>query len=187
MASRHQASRSSRPAAVQPAPSYAGFRPSSDASSRAMQANRARDTLPELQLRQALSRLGLRYRLHSSGLPGRPDIVFPRARLAVFCDGDFWHGRRWRALRRALKRRANAAYWIAKIGTNRQRDTRSRRALRRLGWHVVSLWETDIRRDPEHAALVVMAAVDSRLPSSRQEQRRVVRQRRPAVRKGNTA
>lgn len=154
------------------APSFKGLTPSSAASSRAKRANRARDTSPELALRRALWGLGVRYRIHATDLPGRPDIVLRKARVAVFCDGDFWHGRGWRALRLALQRRANASYWIAKIKSNRLRDARSRRALRRLGWHVIALWETDIKRDPEQAARVIKTAVEARLVQAKPGQRR---------------
>jgi len=168
------------------APSFKGLSPSSLASSCAKQANPCRNTRPELSLRRALWKLGLRIRTHATDLPGRPDIVMRRLKIAVFCDGDFWHGRCWPALKRALQQRANPSYWIAKIGTNRQRDTRSRRALRHLGWHVISLWETDIQRDPEQAALVVKAAVDSRF-ETRAKGLRGGTQRRTTPRKGSTA
>src|SRR6516225_4042686 len=80
-------------------PTFKGFTPASKASSRTKQANRATDTGPELLLRHALWALGLHYRKHVTHLPGRPDIVFSRARVVVFCDGDFWHGRNWRRLK----------------------------------------------------------------------------------------
>lgn len=151
------------------APSFSGYRPSSEASSRAKQANPARDTLPELYLRRALWRLGLRYRTHWPKLPGRPDIVFCKAKLAIFCDGDFWHGRNWAQLKSALERRANASYWVAKIAANRARDERTRRAIRRRGWQVMRLWETDIRRDPDliarHLRKVALARVRALGPS----------------------
>ncbi len=144
------------------APSFKGLHPSSPGSSRAKQANRPRDTGPELALRRALLRLNLRFRTYPGDLPGRPDIVMRGLKIAVFCDGDFWHGRHWPILKRALRRRANSTYWIAKIKSNEQRDKVSRRKLRRLGWFVVSLWEGDILRDPERAALMVKSMVDSR-------------------------
>ena len=83
-----------------------------------------------------------------AGLPGRPDLVFSRKRLIVFCDGDFWHGRNWPLLRRALQRRANSTYWTAKILANRNRDRRQNRALRHQGWDVVRVWETDVLARP---------------------------------------
>src|SRR5262249_23591065 len=100
-------------------PSYRGFQPSSEAGSRAMRANRACNTQPELLLREALRAYRVRYRTHEQSMPGRPDLVFRTARLAVFCDGDFWHGHYWARLQVQLARRANADYWIAKISANR--------------------------------------------------------------------
>ena len=101
-----------------------------------------------MQLRKALSKFGLRYRLHVTGLPGRPDVVLPRSRIVVFCDGDFWHGRNWKASRLRLKVGANSKYWISKIGYNIARDKRQTRELERAGWLVIRLWETDILKDP---------------------------------------
>src|SRR5262245_16915381 len=91
-------------------PSFAGLTPASEASSRAKQANRKVDTAPEVLLRHALWRLGLRYRKNVTALPGMPDLVFPRARAVVFCDGDFWHGRDWPHLREKLERGTNGSY-----------------------------------------------------------------------------
>jgi DNA mismatch endonuclease (patch repair protein) len=139
------------------APTFAGLKAASAASSRAKRANRKRDTRHELLLRRTLRKLGVRFRTHDTGLPGCPDIVLRDAHVVVFCDGDFWHGRRWPTLKRALARRANADYWIAKIQANRRRDSQKRRLLRRLGWTVISFWETDIKRNPERAALTVKA------------------------------
>lgn len=128
-------------------PRYSSFKPASEAASRIKQRNRSRDTKAELLLRKELWRRGLRYRLHAPDLPGKPDIVFRSARVVVFCDGDFWHGRRWRQRRDKLGRGANALYWTAKIAANVDRDRRNNRALRAAGWTVVRLWETDILRD----------------------------------------
>ena len=126
-----------------------------------MRANRSRDTRPELLVRGALRAYKLRYRTHESSVPGRPDLVFRSARLAVFCDGDFWHGRHWERLRAQLTRRANANYWIAKIAANRARDVLQRRALRKAGWMVLRVWESAIRRDPDAAARQIATALES--------------------------
>src|SRR5437899_1838735 len=88
-------------------PTFRGLAPASAAASKAKQNNRSSDTLPELALRREFSRIGLRFRKNVASLPGKPDIVFLRARVLVFCDGDFWHGRNWRALRKKLLRGAN--------------------------------------------------------------------------------
>src|SRR3954462_15077122 len=132
-------------------PRFEKFGSSSDAASRAKQANRAKDTKAEVILRRTLWRLGLRYRLHASDLPGKPDIIFRSKRVAVFCDGDFWHGRNWREQRRRLRQGSNGPYWLAKIAANRQRDSRQTAMLRKKGWTVVRLWETDVLKNPEHA------------------------------------
>src|SRR5579885_2179886 len=133
-------------------PSFAGLVPASSSSSRAKQANRKRDTKPELLLRHTLWRMGLRYNTCVTSLPGSPDIVFPRLKLAVFCDGDFWHGRNWPVLHAKLQEGANRQYWVAKIARNRERDAEVDQALQQLGWRVLRLWETDIRKDPRTAA-----------------------------------
>ena len=95
-------------------------------------------------LRRELRRRGLRYRLHSGNLPGRPDIVFLRQRIAVFCDGDFWHGRDLAARLAKLARGHNAEYWVAKVRRNTERDRDQTRALEESGWLVLRFWESDI-------------------------------------------
>ena len=137
-------------------PSFAAFRSSSLAASSVKRRNRGRDTRPELLLRRSLWRLGARYRVHFATLPGRPDVVFTSAKLTVFCDGDFWHGRNWTARRRRLVQGSNAAYWIPKILANRARDRRVTRELGALGWSVVRVWETDVLRHPEAVAKLLM-------------------------------
>src|SRR5437660_12578016 len=97
------------------APSFAALRSTSDLASRVGRGNRARNTKPELLLRRALRKRGVRYELYERGLPGKPDIVLRQCRIAIFCDGDFWHGRRWAERRKELRRRASATYWIAHI------------------------------------------------------------------------
>ncbi|HET8798560.1 MAG TPA: very short patch repair endonuclease [Thermoanaerobaculia bacterium] len=133
-------------------PRYSQFRPASEAASVAKRRNRSRDTRAEMLLRRELWRRGLRYRLHDGSLPGKPDIVFRRARVAVFVDGDFWHGRNWEERRTKLQHGANAAYWIPKIEANIARDRFTTAALKRLGWKVARLWETDVLANPLRAA-----------------------------------
>lgn len=140
-------------------PSFKGLVPVSEASSRIKRANRGRDTIPELLLRRELWRMGLRYRKNVQDLPGRPDLIFVRAKVAVFCDGDFWHGRDWPARRAKLERGANGAYWSAKIARNIERDFRNTTLLQQSGWHVVRVWESDIKQDPYAAACRVRDAV----------------------------
>ena len=144
------------------APSYKGLSAASRTASRIASAGSAkRDTRPEVLLRRALWRTGLRYRVDVGSLPGRPDVAIPAVRLAIFCDGDFWHGR---DLRHRLKKLAvghNAHYWVSKIKSNVDRDRRVDKLLHGLGWEALRLWESDVLADPEHAARAVLRAVRS--------------------------
>jgi DNA mismatch endonuclease (patch repair protein) len=141
-------------------PSFVGLRPASEAASRAKRASsKKRDTTPEVLLRRELWRMGLRYRKNVASLPGKPDIVFRRKRLAIYCDGDFWHGRDWEQLKAQLERRHNAAYWVAKIGRNRERDRENTALLLKAGWRVLRLWETDIKHDVRAAARAIVDLV----------------------------
>ena len=113
-----------------------------------MLGNRGRDTRPELALRQELHRRGHRYRVHVTPLPGvrcKPDLVFGKARVAVFVHGCFWH----RCPTHATTPKANAGFWQNKFDANVARDRRNQQALRAAGWTVVVVWEHD---DPDEAA-----------------------------------
>lgn len=120
-------------------------------TSRIMAAVRGKNTEPELMLRRELHARGLRYRLHAK-LPGRPDIVFPRARLVVFVDGDFWHGHGWRergftSFEAQFANHRDPAKWQAKISRNVARDQEVEGALTADGWRVERVLESAIRRD----------------------------------------
>lgn len=129
-------------------PSYRGLEPSSKAASQAARgASRKTGTRCELTLRRALWHRGLRYRKNVSFLPGKPDIAFIGTRVAVFCDGDFWHGKNWSNRRQKLSRGANPSYWVAKIERNMQRDATNTAALEHMGWRVLRFWESDIQSD----------------------------------------
>ena len=144
-------------------PSFSYLKPASAVSSRVKSRNRRSNTIHEVILRRELWRSGLRYRKNVEDLPGKPDIVFATARVIVFCDGDFWHGRNWRILKSKLRQGANAQYWLAKIASNIQRDKRITKSLQKAGWQVVRLWETDIKRNPTNAAIHIKRIVSSRL------------------------
>lgn len=116
-----------------------------EGTARAMRGNRGKDTKPELTLRQALWKAGLRgYRKNVRKLPGKPDVVFGRAKVAVFVHGCYWH----QCPRCARNRtpRTNAAFWQAKFEGNRERDARDQAALEALGYSVLVLWECEIKR-----------------------------------------
>ena len=134
-------------AKCQRVPRFEQFGASSRQASKALSGSKSSDTGCERLLRSKLWRLGLRFRKNVADLPGKPDVVFPRQRIVVFCDGDFWHGRDWAKRRRKLERGSNAEYWVAKIGSNRARDRRHSRELQKQGWTVLRLWESDILSD----------------------------------------
>jgi DNA mismatch endonuclease (patch repair protein) len=134
------------------APRFNGFTPASPGSSEIKKRNKARNTRAELLLRKEVWRLGLRYRVHVSSLPGKPDLAFAGARLAVFCDGDFWHGRDWEVRRAKLAKGSNAKYWISKIESNISRDAIQSERLCSMGWTVLRFWEGDVLKHPTECA-----------------------------------
>ena len=110
----------------------------------------SKGTKPEIMLRKALWRENLRYRVNYKKLPGKPDIVFTKYKVVVFCDGDFWHGHNWavrgmKSLDEELE--GYSEYWRKKILRNVVRDQENEYELRALGWTVLRIWESDIKRD----------------------------------------
>ncbi|WP_231854368.1 very short patch repair endonuclease [Gluconacetobacter diazotrophicus] len=103
---------------------------------------RSQDTKPEIALRRALHRLGLRFRLGGAGLPGRPDIVLPRHRAAVFVHGCFWH--RHPGCKVASTPKSNTDFWVARFDRNVARDGKVMRELQELGWNVFVIWECEL-------------------------------------------
>lgn len=142
-------------------PRFNAYKSASSSASYAKRQNKRKDTRPELLLRKALWDLGARYRLHTSQLPGKPDIVFPKKRIAIFVDGDFWHGRNWNELEQKLKQRANPDYWIAKIQYNITRDRQQTEALVQQGWTVLRFWETDITLNHKRIAQDIVETIRS--------------------------
>ncbi|MFE1134628.1 very short patch repair endonuclease [Streptomyces mutabilis] len=131
---------------------------SSAASRAVMSANKGRDTKPEKRLRSALHRQGLRYRVGVRPLPGlrrTADVVFTKARVAVFVDGCYWHG----CPEHHRPAKKGAQFWREKIAGNRARDAETNEALNSEGWFVIRVWEHE---DPERAALEVARVVASR-------------------------
>ncbi len=107
---------------------------------------KGKDTGLEMRVRSELHKRGLRFRKHVKELPGKPDIVFSKAKVAVFIDGDFWHGYRFPAWEHKV-----SDFWKTKINENRKRDIKNHRALRYSGWKVVRIWQHQIRNDMENA------------------------------------
>lgn len=128
-------------------------------TSRIMAKVRSKDSKAELALRRALHTRGFRYRLHGKDVLGRPDIVNRSRKLAVFVDGDLWHGNEHH--RRGLASLAElfptrTQWWVAKIEANMRRDREVTSTLRAQGWTVIRLWASDILADPDTAAQHVL-------------------------------
>ncbi len=115
---------------------------------------RGTNTGPEQRVAAMLNELGLDSERHARDLPGRPDFVFREPKVAIFVDGDFWHGWRFPSWRTKLSDK-----WDAKIEANRRRDGRNHRRLRRMGWKVVRLWEHQVKSDIEACGDRVTRAV----------------------------
>ena len=118
---------------------------------------KGRDTGLERTVMDALRRRQLRFRTYVADLPGRPDVVFRSDRIAVFIDGDFWHGYRFPAWRRTV-----SAFWREKIAKNRARDRRNFAKLRRAGWTVIRVWQHDVRKRLDECIVRIVAAVEAR-------------------------
>ena len=117
----------------------------SETRSRIMASVRSKNTKPEMRVRKTAHRIGYRYRLHRKDLPGKPDMVFPSRRIALFVHGCFWHGH---PCKRGDRMPAtNVDYWREKIARNQRRDTANRLLLRELGWTPVVVWECETLDD----------------------------------------
>lgn len=103
---------------------------------------RGKNTRPEVKLRKALHRLGMRYRLHGAGLPGKPDIVFARYKAIIFVHGCFWH--RHPGCSIATTPKSNTDFWLDKFQKNIARDAKAVETLKLLGWHVLVIWECNL-------------------------------------------
>jgi DNA mismatch endonuclease (patch repair protein) len=113
--------------------------------SRMMSKIKNKHSKPEMILRRALWACNIRFRLHDKSLPGRPDIVIKKYKLAIFVDGEFWHGFDWKQRRDQIK--SNRLFWIPKIERNMQKDARTNRALRDMGYVVFRFWAQDILKN----------------------------------------
>jgi len=109
-----------------------------------MSAIRAKNTKPELLVRKMLLSAGInRYRLHPKNIPGRPDVAFPKKKLAIFVHGCFWHDCPYC---KPKLPKTHMAFWRAKFRRNKERDARKSKDLRKLGWRVLTVWEHEIKR-----------------------------------------
>jgi DNA mismatch endonuclease, patch repair protein len=137
---------------------YRGDIMSAEKRSALMGRIKGKDTGPERAMVNQLQRARRRFEKHARDLPGCPDFVFRHAKVAVFVDGDFWHGWRFSVWRSKLSEK-----WESKVEANRRRDARKRARLRRAGWTVIRIWEHQIKRDPELCLRRILAATSRRL------------------------
>ena len=126
--------------------------------SKVMRANKGKDTKPEKTMRAALRAVGLRgYRKHWERIPGKPDIVYPSRRIAIFVNGCFWH--RCPACNLSLPK-SNVEFWKTKFENNKQRDARNKNDLEKLGWKVFVVWECELKEDSIGCALRIKEHID---------------------------
>ena len=115
----------------------------------------SKNTNIEVALRKELWRQGYRYRKNVKTLPGKPDIVFTKYKLAIFCDSEFFHGKDWEILKPKLEKGKNPDYWVKKIERNIQRDEEKDQQLNFMGWTVIHFWGKDILKDTDQCIKVI--------------------------------
>lgn len=120
---------------------------------------RSSDTVIEKMLRKALWAKGYRYRKNYKSLPGSPDIALTKYKIAIFCDGEFFHGKDWEVLKPKLANSNNSDYWISKISKNIERDSDVNKQLLFLGWTVVRFWGNDIKKHTDDCIRVIEEAI----------------------------
>ena len=118
-----------------------------------------KDTKIEVILRKALWNKGYRYRKNYKKLPGSPDIVLTKYKIAIFCDGEFFHGKDWEILKPRLEKSDNSQYWISKISRNRERDEDVNKQLLFQGWTVIRFWGKEIQNNTDQCVKVVEEAI----------------------------
>ncbi len=123
---------------------------------------RAKNTKPELLFRKALWKKGVRYRVDSKKLPGRPDVSIKKYKLAIFIDGEFWHGYNWDERKDKLK--SNRGFWIPKIERNMQRDREVNDQLTELGFTIFRFWDHEVKNNLKTCINDVMVYLDMAKP-----------------------
>lgn len=127
---------------------------SKETRSMVMRKIRAKDTKPEKRVAELLDKVGIDYEQHVATLPGRPDFVIQSSQVAIFVDGDFWHGWRFPLWQHKL-----SSEWRCKIQRTRARDQRNFRQLRRSGWRIIRIWEHQIEQDKDKCLQRILAAM----------------------------
>ncbi len=124
-----------------------------------MQRIRSKDTSIEVILRKALWHKGFRYRKNYKKLPGSPDIVLTKYKVAIFCDSEFFHGKEWEVKKPKLEKSNNPDFWISKIEKNMKRDAENDQKLLFLGWTVIHFWGHEILKDTNQCIKVIEEAI----------------------------
>lgn len=120
---------------------------------------KSNDTKPELKLRKALWSVGIRYRVKNKDIFGKPDIAIRKYKLAVFVDGEFWHGFNWEEKKTKIK--SNRDYWIQKIEGNMERDKKVNKKLRENGWTVLRYWQKEIKNNLDQCVAEIEAIINN--------------------------
>lgn len=131
-----------------------------DQRSKNMKAIRNKDTAIEIILRKALWKKGIRYRKNYSKLPGKPDIVLTKYKIAIFCDSEFWHGFDWENRKWNIK--SNQEYWFPKIESNIKRDNEISSKLEEMEWTVFRFWGNDIKKDIDKIILIILNKISEK-------------------------
>ena len=126
---------------------------------RNMQNIHQKDTSIELCLRKALWKKGYRYRKNVKTLPGKPDIVITKYKIAIFCDSEFFHGKDWEVLKPRLEKGVNGDFWVKKITNNRRRDDEVNKQLLFMGWIVIRFWGKEIMKNTDECVRVIEETV----------------------------
>lgn len=120
-----------------------------------MQHIRGKDTTIEVILRKALWARGYRYRKNYKRIPGSPDIVLTKYKIAIFCDGEFFHGKDWEVLKPRLEKSNNSEFWIKKISRNLERDDEINKKLLSMGWTVIRFWGNEIKKNTDECLSLI--------------------------------
>ena len=126
---------------------------------RNMQNIHQKDTSIELCLRKALWKKGYRYRKNVKTLPGKPDIVITKYKIAIFCDSEFFHGKDWEVLKPRLEKGVHVDFWVKKITNNRRRDDEVNKKLLFMGWTVIRFWGKEIMKNTDECVRVIEETV----------------------------
>ncbi|WP_206074018.1 very short patch repair endonuclease [Marixanthomonas spongiae] len=118
-----------------------------------------KNTKPEMLFRRALWAKGIRYRVHSKQLPGKPDVSIKKYKLAIFIDGEFWHGYNWNEKKETIK--SNRGFWIPKIERNMQRDREVNQQLQEMGYTVFRFWEREVKNQLKKCINDVMVYIQT--------------------------